>query len=290
MMRLPGVSLIQLHAAVFLFGVSGVFGKLINLNPESISWVRISIAGLSLLPLLFIKKQSLKLHSLKDILLVALQGLLIALHYFAYFKSVQVSTVAIAVISFATFPIFVTFLEPVFFKEKLRAVDIICALLVFLAISQMVSSVSLENGILQGVIWGLVAAFTCAANVMVDRELIKNYSGLVIIMYQCIVTALLMLPFAFINYKLIISISSTELLYLFALGFFCTACAGYLFIQSLKGLPVFLASLSANLEPIYGIFVAFVFLGEVPSIRVCVFGSLIILIILCSTIIHKQKA
>ena len=106
MMRLPGVSLIQLHAAVFLFGVSGVFGKLINLNPESISWVRISIAGLSLLPLLFIKKQSLKLHSLKDILLVALQGLLIALHYFAYFKSVQVSTVAIAVISFALFNIY----------------------------------------------------------------------------------------------------------------------------------------------------------------------------------------
>ena len=95
----------------------------------------------------------------------------------------------------------------------------------------MVSSVSLENGILQGVIWGLVAAFTCAANVIVDRELIKNYSGLVIIMYQCIVTALLMLPFAFINYKLIISISSTELLYLFVWGF-STACAGYLFIQS----------------------------------------------------------
>ncbi|MFR6714479.1 MAG: EamA family transporter [Dorea longicatena] len=48
-----------------------------------------------------------------------LTGVVMAIHWSSFFQSIQTSSVAIGTITFSTFPLFLTFLEPLLFHEKI---------------------------------------------------------------------------------------------------------------------------------------------------------------------------
>ena len=125
------MGLFEIHIAVLFFGLAGLFGKLVNQPPAVIVFGRVFYAMAFLLPALWFRRQSLKLNRSRDYLALLLQGFILAVHWVTFFQSIQVSTVAVGLITFSTFAIFVTFLEPVFFKEKLRPADVVLALVTF---------------------------------------------------------------------------------------------------------------------------------------------------------------
>lgn len=154
------------------------------------------------------------------------------MHWAAFFQSVQVATVAIALISFATFPVFVTFLEPLFFPQALAPMDVALALLTLAGVALVVPSVTFADATTQGVLWGLLAASSFAVLSLFNRYFVRRYSSLLIAFYQDATAALVLLPFLLLLQQ---PVTVGDLFRLALLGVVFTALAHTLFIQGLRG-------------------------------------------------------
>jgi drug/metabolite transporter (DMT)-like permease len=265
--------LIEIHVAVLLFGFAGLFGKFLSLPPLVIVFGRTSFAALTLSAVLFYSNTRIRTKSIKDFMVLLLLGILLAIHWTTFFHAIQVSTVAVGLLTFSTFPVFVTFMEPYFFKEKLRGVDILTAATVVIGLIMVIPSLDIQNNITQGVFWGTISGFTFAVLSIVNRKYVSTYPSMVIVCYQNWMATLILLPFLFFED---LSLGPTDFLLLAALGIFCTALAHVLFIKSLAHIKTQLASITACLEPVYGIIFAFVLLGEIPSLRTALGGCIIL--------------
>ena len=266
-------SLFQIHGAVFLFGLAGLFGKLVSLPPTVIVLGRVIFATLFLGIVLVYRGQSARLRNRRDAFVLAASGLLLAIHWVAFFQSVQVSTVAIALLTFSTFPVFVTFLEPVFFGESIAGPDVIVALVSFLGVALVIPSFDLSSNLTQGALWGVASGFTFAILSILNRKYVQTYSSLVIAFYQDGVAIVVLLPFLLIAKP---AFSPRDILLLAFLGIVCTGIAHTVFISGLSKLRAQTASIIATLEPVYGVILSIVLLGEIPTMRV-ILGGMIIL-------------
>ena len=133
-------SLLEIHIAVLLFGLTGLFGKFLNLPAPFIVLGRVFFATVALGIVFIIKRVNIRLRSKKDYCVIFMLGALLAFHWSAFYQSVKVSTVAIALLTFSAYPIFVTFFEPIMFHEKLKKLDIVFAFIMFLGKSFGIST------------------------------------------------------------------------------------------------------------------------------------------------------
>jgi drug/metabolite transporter (DMT)-like permease len=266
-------SLFEIHLAVLLFGLAGLFGKWLALSPVIIVLGRVFFASVSLILVFLFTKQNLRIYPRKNYFLLFFLGLILSLHWVSFFKSIQVSTVAVGLLSYSIFPIFTAFLEPLFFKERLVKLNIAFAFLCLFGVYLIIPRFDLSNSIYQGVLWGILSAMTFALLVILNRYLAQKYSSLVITFYQDFFATLLLLPSIFFvrpEFKL------RNILLLIILGVLCTAGAHSLFIKGLKYIKAQTASIIGSLEPVYGIILALVLLGEIPSLRT-ILGGIVIL-------------
>jgi len=277
--------LLEIHSAVLLFGLAGLFGKFLFQPPLIIVLGRTLFAALALAILLALFKQNIRLTSMSSALLMVLLGVILAVHWIAFFKSIQISTVAIGLLTYSTFPMFVTFLEPCFFRERLRPVDIITGCLVLAGLVLVIPTFDFKNQITQGVLWGTGSGFTFAVLSLINRKLAQWYKAPVIAFYQNGFAALVLIPFFILGQW---SIPVRDLVLLCVLGILCTATAHALFIRSLKFLKTQLASVIAGLEPVYGILFALLILGEMPAIRTLIGGMIILGAVALATIKRKS--
>ena len=279
-------NLIELHFAVFLFGFAALFGKVIHQNPFVIVLGRTVFASITLFLMIFFSNRSFKLDGKKDYLFLFSVGVIYALHWFTFFKSVQVSNVAIAVLTFSTFPLFVTFLEPYFFNEKIKVFDIVTALIALFGVSLIIPRFDLADNFMQGAIWGILAGFTYAIVAVACRKSIKKYPSSVIAFYQNLSAAIFSLPIV-IWFRPQVSLN--EFLLLILLGVLFTAFTGILFIGSLENLKVQHVSIITNLEPVYAIIFAAVLLQEIPTLRTIIGGVIILGTVVLAILKSKHK-
>ncbi len=280
------LGLIEIHVAVFLFGLSGLLGKIISLSPLLIVFGRTFFASLALAALLWVSKTKIRIKSGKDLLVLIIIGVILALHWFSFFQSIKVSTVAIGLLTFSTFPLFVTFMEPYFFQERLTLFNIAMAMLVFIGLILVIPSFDLQNNITQGVIWGVTSGFTFAVLSLLNRKYVGTYQSSVIALFQNGVAALVLLPFVLVAE---IAIQPWDYALIPFLGVFCTAAAHTLFIKGLKQTKAQLASLIAGLEPVYGILLALIVLKEIPTLRTWIGGTVILGTIFLATVRRKSS-
>lgn len=266
-------SLAEIHGAVLLFGLAGLFGKWLSLSPVIIVLGRVFFASLTLGLVLYLSGQCINIKPSKNYFFLCLLGALLAIHWISFFHSIQISTVAIGLLSFASYPVFTAFLEPLFFKEKLIKLNIIYAFLCLIGIFLIVPSFKLENTVYRGVLWGVFSGITFAVLTILNRRFSQLYSSLAIAFYQDLSATLFLLPFLFlIKY----SLSSKDIILLGLLGIFCTAAAHSLFIKGMRRVKAQTASIIHSLEPFYGIILAFLFLHEIPSLRTIGGGLLVV--------------
>jgi drug/metabolite transporter (DMT)-like permease len=267
-------SLVNIHFAVLLFGIAGLFGKLIVLPAIIITLGRVLFATLGLGLFFSFSKTKLKIESKKLLLLLIISGVILAFHWWTFFHSIQISTVAIGLLTFSSFPIFTVFLEPIFFKEKLYFQNIVIVIFTFLGIYLIVPDFDMSNLYFRGVIWGIISGFTFSIFQLFNRHLVKSITSLTITFYEVLVASIVLLPFLFFqNYNFKIQ----DILLLILLGTVFTALAHSLFIKGLKNVNVLTSSIITSLEPIYGIIFAIIILSEIPNYRVVIGGSLIII-------------
>ena len=139
--------ILNLHIAVMLFGLAGVIGKYIFFPAGVITLGRVFFSTLILTMIIELKKESLMLSYRKDYFIMIISGVLLAVHWTTFISSIQLSTVAIGTITFSTFPLFITFLEPIIYKEKLMAKNITYAFMMFIGVVITIPELSLDNNI-----------------------------------------------------------------------------------------------------------------------------------------------
>lgn len=281
--------LIEVHLAVLLFGAAGLFGKLIHISSGGIVLGRAASAAIFLIFSSWIihlyqyKKmnskpslwETFKPKSSKDLLSFGLLGILLAFHWSAFFESIQRSNVTIGVLTFSTFPIFTILIAPWFTKEKLVVSDLILALVAFGGILLVMPSFSLDNQYTQGALWGIAAGASFAILTLSSQQMIQGYSSNCVSFYQNGIAALVLAPF---YSQAIRAGSQQDWWYIILLGVVFTGIAHTLFINSMNSLKAQTVSLIANLEPAYGILLAWLILRETPNVQVLLGGSIILVV------------
>lgn len=266
---------INANIATLLFGLAGVLGKLSGLPATIITLGRVLFAAAALGVWIASTHAPLRPKSRRDLATLALVGLLLALHWSAFFQAIVVSNVAVGLLSFSSFPLFTAMLEPLILRQRPRTSEIIAACAILPGVALLVPQFSLASIVTQGVLWGLLAGATFAALSVLNRGLTARYASATIGLYQDGVAALALVP-TLLFVALPHGFSGQSLVILAALGIGCTALAHTLFIASLRDLTTQLASLIAALEPVWGVAFAWLLLSETPTLRTLLGGALIV--------------
>lgn len=152
--------------------------------------------------------------------MIIMVGAVMAVHWTTFFQSIQVASVAIGTITFSTFPLFLTFLEPLVFHEKLRKQSIISAVILLIGVIITIPEFSIENHMTVGIIWGMVSSFTYAVATLANRYFSAKYIGRIVCMYEQGTAAVLLLPTMFIINATWRSVDIAGVAFI---GFVCTA-------------------------------------------------------------------
>ncbi len=267
--------LVTANVAVLLFGLAGVLGKLSLLPAPIIVFGRSFFAGLVLLAICWFRHVSLRPKQSRDGYLLLGQGVLLALHWTAFFQAINVSNVAIGLLSFSSFPLFTAMLEPLLLHQRPSRIQIAAALLILPGIYLLVPSFTLQNQTTLGVIWGVLSGASFALLSVTNRWLGRSYSSLMISLYQDGIAAIVLLPIFLFTANGSFW-TPHALLILFILGVVCTALAHTLFITSMRDITAQTASLLASLEPVWGIIFGILLLGAIPTVRTLLGGIIII--------------
>lgn len=266
-------NILFLHIAVMLFGLSGVVAQFVEIPAVLVALGRVICSSLLLLLIAVFKKDSLRLQSKKDYALIIFTGAVMAVHWTTFFQSIQVSSVAIGTITFSTFPLFLTFLEPVVFHEKLKKQSIFSAVILFIGVLITIPEFSMANNTTVGIIWGMICSFTYAVMTLANRYFSAHYAGRIICLYEQGTAAIVLLPAFFIVRA---SWRIPDIAGVAFVGFICTAFAYSLYVSAQKGVKAQTAGIISGMETVYGILYALLFLGEVPSGRELIGGAVIL--------------
>ncbi len=267
--------LVSANVAVLLFGLAGVLGKLSLLPAPLIVFGRSFFAGLVLLAVCWFRHISLRPKQSRDGYLLLGQGVLLALHWTAFFQAINVSNVAIGLLSFSSFPLFTAMLEPLLLHQRPSRIQIVAALLILPGIYLLVPSFTLQNQTTLGVMWGVLSGASFALLSVTNRWLGRTYSSLMISLYQDGIAAIVLVPIFFFTATGSFW-TPHDLLILLILGVVCTALAHTLFIASMRDITAQTASLLASLEPVWGIIFGILLLGAIPTATTLLGGAIII--------------
>ncbi|MFZ6752958.1 DMT family transporter [Undibacterium sp. Dicai25W] len=264
-------SLLSLHLAVMLFGAAGVIGKYIAVGALSLVFGRTLFAAVSLAPL--VNWRCVK--ATKNLASTLGNGALLAVHWLSFFASLQYAAVAFGLMGFATYPIFVALLEPWIFKLPRHRRDAWMAVMVVVGLLVMLSDAHWKDGSVKAVGMGIISGLSFALLTLNTRDQGKSRASTQVALIQNSVACLLLLPLVLYQGELY-SINIKTWFLLALLGSVFTALSHSLFAYSLQRLPATLASLTASLEPVYGMGLAYIFLDEVVPFR-AICGAAIVL-------------
>lgn len=265
--------LLAVHSAVFIFGLTALFSKLISLTALDISMLRSLFSAAAIFLYIRYLGESISLKQQKDYLVVSLLGILLATHWVTYFHAMQVASIAVGAIALYTFPVITVFIEPLFDGQRPHFADIISALAVLFGIYLMMPGFDLNNEITQGIISGVLSAFLFAMRNILTRKYFTHYPARHALFYQSIVVAIVLFPFMDVS---LTDVSHWQWGQLLILGIFFTALPHTLFAHSLLHLKAKSASLIACMQVVYATIFAALVLQEIPELTT-VIGGLIVL-------------
>lgn len=280
------IRLLELSLATLFISTSGALGKFIEMPTPVIVWWRCFLGLLFLVIFSKLFKINLIPKSKRDLPAISISAIFLGAHWITYFYSLKVSNVAIGMLSLYTFPVITALLEPLFIKVKLQRTHIFLGLLIIIGIYILSPDFDLENTQVKGILWGLLSALCYALRILVLKNHAKNYHGTTLMIYQLIVLTVLLAPVMFF---LSTQNITTQFPYVILLALLTTALGHSLFVHSLKYFSASSASIISSLIPIYGILIAYIFLGEIPSLNTLLGGSLIMITVIIETLRSRKK-
>jgi drug/metabolite transporter (DMT)-like permease len=265
--------IIELNIALLLISTSGVLGRYINLAPPVTIWLRCILAAVVIGLYCWKMGISLKFDVRKNGVSFLFGGLFLGIHWITYFYSLQLSNVAIAMLSLFTFPVITALLEPLFFKMKLDAWQIFLGIIVLVGIYFLMPNFDISNDYTKGVLIGVVSAFFYALRNIVLKKQLVIYQPTMLMFHQLLFLSFLLWPVLFMFDTTNITVQWPAIL---TLAIVTTAIGHTLFVVSLKNFSASTAGIFSSIQPVYGIMLAYFLLDELPSANILIGGFLIL--------------
>lgn len=256
----PPSALVSLHLAVALFGLAGLFGRWIDLSSEAIVLGRTLVAAIALALWMRLRGRTPQW----DVAL-AVNGAILAFHWYAFFEAIKLAGVATGLLGFASFPLWTLVLERLSGLRRPTLRDGLVVLLVIGGLALVVPRFDPADVGLHGLAWGVASGASFAWLAVRNRVLARIRDPLVIACGQNAFAAACLVPFVLTATPALPDARTIALLVL--LGVVCTALAHTLFIAALARVSAHAASVVAALEPAWGIAFAALLLGEEPTLR-----------------------
>ena len=258
---------IQLHIAIFLAGFTAVIGKLLeHLNEVILVWYRLLITVIVLAAIMMYNKELTKL-SLKNIWRLARVGAVITFHWVTFYGSVRYGNISIALVCLSSAGFFSALLEPWYFKTKIIPGELVLGILTIIGIYIIFD---FHPQYKLGIIYGILCAIGSAMFPVLNKELINEFSPRTLTLYELtcgflILSVIVPLYLKFSPETAVATIlipTTIDWFWLIILAVFCTVVCFDFQLKALKKISPFTVNLMYNLEPLYGIIMAFAFFKE----------------------------
>lgn len=266
-------AMLTLHFSVLLMGATGLFSQLIKLPAWDITGYRTALAAILLFAWLAWRERNIKLQSARDYRRIIFLGLLLGAHWITFFHAMQVSSIAVGMISLYAYPVMTVFLEPWLKRTRLDWRDMISGFVVLVGIYLLVPEFDLSNTTTQGVFWGLASALVFALRNLLLGYWFSAQSAARAMSYQLLVIALVMLPVVIWSPH---TPTATDIWLLVILGVVFTGIAHTLFGYTLRFLKAKTVGLVACLQPVYAVIYEIGFLHSVPNLPTILGGAIIV--------------
>lgn len=283
------VSLLHLHFIVFIYGFTAILGKLIAIDSLSLVWYRMGLASLFILVYIRFSKFQLRVTG-KTLVWFTVAGIIVALHWVTFFWAIKVSTVSIALAMMSTGAFFTALIEPIVYKRKIIGYELLFGLLVIIGLYLIFR---VESGYTQGMIIALVSAFLVAVFSIINAKLVKEHRPYIISFYELSIGTLFLTLVLGVrgsftsNFFVLIP---SDWWYLIILSLICTSYAFIVSVKIMRVLTAYTVMLTNNLEPVYGILMAWAFFGTEEKMSPLFYvGALIILLTVIANGILKHK-
>lgn len=286
---------LHLHIIVFIWGFTAVLGALISIDATSLVWWRMSIAVAFIF--LYMKVMRVPFQwrgvgslSRKRTLSFILAGFVIALHWVTFFEAIKASNVSVTLAMLSTGAFFTALLEPLFTSKKFVVYEVFFGLVIIAALYYIFQ---VETQYVKGMLLGLTSAFLSAVFSIINVNFAKDHHPATISFYE-LLSGVGLLSVYFLIFPLAFAmpatLTATDWMWLGILASICTAYAFIASVHVMKVLSAYTVMLTINLEPVYGIILAFLVLGDVEQMTPQFYvGALVILaVILCNGFIKTR--
>lgn len=256
----PGRNLLILHLTVMVWGFTGILGNLISISAIHLVWYRVLIAAVSLALYFWYKGHSFAV-SRKAFVQFFLTGGLVGLHWVLFFASIKVSTVSVTLVCLSSVTLFTAIIEPLFYKRRTSKMEVFVGLLIIFGI---VLIFKFESTYVRGIVLGLLAALAAALFGTINSKLVKKNGATVISLYEMlgawVWVSVFILAWGGVDHSMVPM--GSDWVYLLLLGTVCTSVAYVAAVSVMKEISAFRVALASNLEPLYGILLAWLFFGQ----------------------------
>ncbi len=282
--------LLILHFTVFIWGFTGILGNLISITAVQLVWYRVMIASVSLLIYFIVSRTSLKV-SRKQFFQFFFTGSIVAIHWILFFHAIKVSTVSVTLVCLSSFTLFTAILEPLIKKQSILIPDVVIGLIIILGIYLIFK---FESQYTEGIILGLSSALASSLFSTINSTLVQKNDPKIIGFYEIAGAFFWISIYRLITGDLLkeqFVLGRADWIYLMILGTICTALAYVAGVSVMRSLSAFRVALITNLEPVYGILLAFIFFGnkETMSLGFYLGATLIIGSVFLYPIYKKHK-
>jgi len=281
---------LQLHLIVFIWGFTAILGALISIDSVPLVWYRMLLAVVFVFVYFVIKKRRFAIDR-KSLFKFILTGVIIALHWIAFFEAIKVSTVSIALVAMSTGAFFTSLIEPIFFKRRISKIEIVLGLIV---IAGLYVIFSFESQYYLGILYALAASLLSAVFSVLNGLFVKKNDAEVISFYQLLFGAGFVTLFLFLTDSFSVeffTLTSSDWFYLIILSSICTAYAFVMSIKVMKYLTPYTVILTMNLEPVYAIILALLIFGDKEKMNPeFYYGAFIVLFVVLLNGVLKNRS
>jgi drug/metabolite transporter (DMT)-like permease len=281
---------LHLHFIVFIWGFTAILGKLISIDAIPLVWYRMLLASIFIAIYFLITSKKFKIDRIA-LAKFFLSGIIIALHWITFFKAIKVSNVSVALVTMSTGAFFTSFIEPFFFKRRIRLVEILLGALVIVGLYIIFS---LEAKYTWGIIYALISSFLGALFSVLNGLFVKKYNPGLISFYQLFfgsvfITIYLLVAGSFT--AAFFSLPISDWFWLFLLSSFCTAYAFIASVKVMRNLTPYTVMLTINLEPVYAIILALFIFGDSEKMnsKFYIGAFLVLFVVLLNGVLKNWK-
>lgn len=283
---------LHLHFLVFIWGFTAILGKLLTIPAVETVLYRTLLSVIGLVIIMLIRKKRMRVDNIGLIKILGV-GVSVSAHWILFFAAAKVSNVSIALAGMSTATLWTAILEPIMLKKKPDLLKFIFGFIIMIGL-YVIFKFEFNHAL--GLIMAILSAGLSAFFSICNSKLINKYTPMSITiweMFGAFLTTLIFIPFYqahFVENGVIAWIPTIkDWGWLIILSQLCTVYAFTASTKIMKKISVFIVNLTVNLEPIYGIILAYFIFGDSEKMSLGFYsgGAIILLSVFLYPIIEK---